>query len=125
MAEEKNKDLYKEAQELIAKEGIEEVIEAEPSTEKEAPQESVDHRKIKAQIENTLLDDDVKMQAQASAGDLQSLETKGKIEKLMQIAKEKGVVYAVAVAKKMNDPFILDTLHDMLAQEGYYRNFKF
>ena len=39
-------------------------------------------------------------------------------------AKSKGVVYAVNVAKKMDDPFVLDKLHDNLAKEGYYKSFK-
>ena len=45
------------------------------------------------------------------------------IKKLLEIAREKGVVFAIKVAKSMNDPFLLDTLHDALAKEGYYKDF--
>ena len=126
MAEEKNKDLYQEAQELIGKERIEDVVELENSQKKEqAVTPSDDQQKIREHLESVVLDDDSKMQAQTHANDLQSLETTGKLEKLLQVAKQKGVIFAVAVAKKMNDPYILDILHDTLANQGHYRNFKF
>ncbi|MSU54748.1 MAG: hypothetical protein EXS48_02890 [Candidatus Staskawiczbacteria bacterium] len=122
--EEKNKDLYKEAQELAKKEGVEDVVELEGFSDKEqsvAP--SDEHEKIKAQIENMVLGDDAKIQVQTHSNDFQSLEATGKIEKLLQLTKQKGVIFAVAVAKKMNDPYVLDTLHDTLAKEGYYKEF--
>ncbi len=80
-------------------------------------------KEIKAQIESADLSDTLKMQSQSQAGDLQSLETKEKLQKLLQTAKAKGVVFAVHVAKNMNDPYMLDMLHDALAREGYYKNF--
>ena len=40
------------------------------------------------------------------------------------ITDAKGVIYAVNVAKKMNDPFILDTFHDALVEGGYYEDLK-
>jgi len=48
---------------------------------------------------------------------------KEKIEHLLEMAREKGVLFAIQVAKKMNEPFLLDTLHDALAREGYYQKF--
>ena len=48
---------------------------------------------------------------------------KEKIEHLLKIAREKGVVFAIKVAKEMKDPHILDILHDILAKEGYYKDF--
>lgn len=45
------------------------------------------------------------------------------IDNLIAAAKEKGVVFAVRVAKEMNDPFLLDTLHDRLVQEGMLKDF--
>ena len=43
---------------------------------------------------------------------------------LLKIAREKGLVYAIQVAKKMNEPYLLDVLHDTLASEGFYKDFK-
>jgi len=48
---------------------------------------------------------------------------KEKIERLLDIAREKGLVFAIQVARKMNEPYLLDILHDTLAQEGFYKDF--
>ena len=55
---------------------------------------------------------------------LEKYKKKGVLKRLLGIAKEKGVSEAVAIAKKMNDPFVLDILHDILVQEGFYNKFK-
>ncbi len=39
----------------------------------------------------------------------------GKINGLVNLAKEKGVLYAVKVARKVEDNYVLDELHDRLA----------
>lgn len=46
-----------------------------------------------------------------------------KLDHLLKMAREKGPVYAVRIASKMGDPFILDTLHDTLSKQGYYKGF--
>jgi hypothetical protein len=50
-----------------------------------------------------------------------------KIEHLLQLAREKGgqsgLVFAVQTAKKMNEPYLLDLLHDSLSKEGFYQDF--
>jgi len=51
------------------------------------------------------------------------IDKKDKINILIKIAKEKGIDAAVKAAKEMNDPYILDTLHDILAKDEYYKNF--
>ena len=71
------------------------------------------------------MDEIEKLQVTAQAETIKSLPDQEKIKKLLGIAKKKGVVYAVNIAKRMNSDFILDTLHDTLAKEGYYKNFKF
>lgn len=80
-------------------------------------------QKLREKIEKTDLDDRLKTQAAAQAQSIKSLQDSKKIKKLLEIAKNKGIVYAVNVAKKVNDPYILDTLHDALANKGYYKEF--
>ena len=46
---------------------------------------------------------------------------KEKIEHLLKIARTKGLVYAISVARKMNEPYLLDVFHDTLAREGFYK----
>lgn len=80
-------------------------------------------RQIRDQIEKTDLDDQLKIQAATQAQSIKQLDEEKKIKKLLALAKSKGVIYAVNVAKKMDDPYVLDLLHDILAQEGYYKKF--
>ena len=79
---------------------------------------------LKKKIEELDLDATAKQQAVASAQTIKSLKDEEKIQHLLEIAKKKGVVYAVAVAKNMDDAFLLDVLHDVLAKEGLYKKFK-
>lgn len=80
-------------------------------------------QKLREEIEKTDLDSELKIQAEIQAQDVKSLKESGKIKKLLEITKNKGVIYAVNVAKNMDDAYILDTLHDTLAKEGYYKKF--
>lgn len=69
------------------------------------------------------LDDKAKSEAEAKAEKIDFLGEKEKIERLLDIAREKGLVFAIQVARKMNEPYLLDILHDTLAQEGFYKDF--
>ena len=77
-------------------------------------------QKLKDQVEKTELDDQLKLQASSQAQNLKTLDDDKKIKKLLELAKSKGVVYAVQVAKKMDDAYVLDALHDKLVEGGYY-----
>jgi hypothetical protein len=78
---------------------------------------------LRKEIELMELDDNLKAEAIKKAGKIEFLGEKEKIEHLLQMAREKGLVFAIQVAKKMNEPYLLDILHDTLAQEGYYQKF--
>ncbi len=85
--------------------------------------EREDLQKAKRIIEGMQIDDDVKLQTQTTAQNLTLIEEEQKLAELLKLAKSKGVIFAVTVAKKMNDPYILDLLHDKLAENGYYKDF--
>jgi hypothetical protein len=78
---------------------------------------------LRKEIEMMELDDNTKAEAEKKAEKIEFLGEKEKIEHLLQIAREKGLVFAIQVARKMNEPYLLDILHDTLAQEGYYKDF--
>lgn len=99
---------------------VESAAEAKEKEKELTPQEI---QKLKEEMEKTDIDDSLKMQAVSHAQDIKKLEEKEKIKKLLILAREKGVVYAINVAKKMEDPYLLDILHDILAKEGYYKSF--
>lgn len=42
-----------------------------------------------------------------------------RVNQLVELAQVKGVAHAVAVARKMNDLYVLDTMHDELADKLY------
>lgn len=62
-------------------------------------------------------------EAEEEAERMKLLDTEGKIRNLINIAGEKGLVFAVNVAKKMDDPHSLDVFHDLLAKDGFYKKF--
>jgi len=78
---------------------------------------------LKREIEMMELDEKLKDEAEKKAQKISFLGEDEKIKHLLKIAREKGVVFAVQVVRRMNDPFLLDIFHDILAQEGYYQNF--
>jgi len=48
----------------------------------------------------------------------------GRINKLVEVAKEQGIFFAVEVAKKSSDPYTLDVFHDLMAKDGFFQRFK-
>jgi len=79
---------------------------------------------LKEKIIRTRLTSDLADNAKKKAVQIKSLGKKGKLQRLLNLAEEKGIAFAVTVAKNMNDPYILDTFHDVLAKEGLYKKFK-
>ncbi len=74
-------------------------------------------------IESMDLSDGLSKHATLSVQSVKDLKEEEKLEHLLQLAKTKGVIFAVKVAQKMNDPCLLDMLHDKLAENGYYKEF--
>ena len=92
-------------------------------TEKEEERELTEQevKDLMEGVEKTDLDEHLKAQVQGQVKNLKALDDDKKVKKLMELAKSKGVVFAINVAKKMNDPYVLDKLHDLLAKEGYFK----
>lgn len=113
------------ASEQAAGFGAEKEIKVETGAEKKevSQDEKIISEELKREIELMQIDENLRGQAEHKAKKIQSLSDDQKLKKLLELAKEKGVIFAVQVAKKMNDPYLLDTLHDILAKEGYYQNF--
>jgi len=121
---------------LIGKKEKVEPIEARPNlqeqinsseqekTEKiDAKEDAIVSAELRREIELMNVDDNLKKLAEQKANKISFLADDDKLKHLLQVAKEKGVLFAIQTAKKMNDPFLLDTLHDALAREGYYKDF--
>lgn len=85
--------------------------------------EKIISEELRREIELMQVDENLKKEAEQKANKIKFLADDDKLKQLLITAKEKGVVFAIDVAKKMNDPFLLDALHDILAREGYYKKF--
>lgn len=126
MDEDKNKEIAHSERKISADEQkIEFKKESEPALEKqEIPsQDKMVAEELKREIEMMELDENLKQEAEEKAKKITFLGDEEKLEHLLAIAKEKGLVYSVKVAKNMNDPFLLDTFHDILAKQGFYQKF--
>jgi hypothetical protein len=94
------------------------------SEKREASQEEkLVSAELRKEIEMMELDDKTKGEAEKKAEKIEFLGEKEKIKHLLEIARKKGLVFAIQVARRMNEPYLLDILHDTLAQEGYYKDF--
>lgn len=78
---------------------------------------------LRREIDLMEADEKTKEEAEKKAKKIEFLGEKEKIEHLLEIAREKGVVFAINVCRKMNEPYLLDVLHDILAKEGFYKDF--
>lgn len=64
---------------------------------------------------------DKKKEIEQDAKSIAMMDETRKIETLIAIALEKGIMHSVAVANNLQDPYILDTLHDKLVGELHDR----
>ena len=93
----------------------------------EKQESTIDDRIVSAELRREMemlaADPTKEKDAEIQREKISYLGEKEKIEHLLQIAREKGLVFAIPVARKMGEPYLLDLLHDSLAREGFYQDF--
>ena len=62
-----------------------------------------------------------KKEAKEERINIAKLDPQGKIDRLLYLAREKGLFFAVRIARDSDDPYILDSLHDILAKDENYK----
>lgn len=95
------------------------VPETEPQVETAMERGSEQYAKILSAVQpgqTAKEDNEVDTDAHA-VGSVEAAEQK--VHKLIELAQVKGVAHAVRVAKRMNDLYVLDTMHDELADKLY------
>jgi hypothetical protein len=127
MDQNKKEDLQNPEKRISAAEQkIEFQKEVEPAVE--AKEISSDERavadELRREIELMDVDENLKKESEQKAKKISFLGEEEKIEHLLKLAREKGIVFAIKTAKEMKEPYILDVLHDVLAREGFYKDFK-
>jgi hypothetical protein len=95
--------------------------EKEADTEKKSERVEGKYQEILAKVSPTSVvpphsDDDVVLDAKSIAA---TVDEESKIQKLLDLAGSKGVVYAVKVARSLEDYYALDMMHDALADKLY------
>lgn len=95
----------------FSQEGIKLPEKKEPTREEVITKES-----LQREIAMMELDDSLKEEASHRAREIQTLGEGEKIKHLLEITRAKGIAFAVRTAKQMNDPYVLDSLHDILVK---------
>ena len=98
-----------------------EILVSPEATENE-PEDSV--TLLKKKVEAMELEEEMKPQVGAKVQDTQDLDDEEKIQYLIKLAQTKGAIFAVKIAQKMDNPYILDSLHDALIENGQYKKFE-
>ena len=91
--------------------------------ERLSEEEQVVREQLEREIEKMKLTPELQEEAIKQAQGVQALQAKAKLEKLLAIAEEKGISFAVKVVKSMNDPYMLDVFHDTLARDELHKKF--
>ena len=130
MIEKNKEELEKQPKESLEKkhDGYHEEIIGKQQEYKDLSKEKFEKKLIKEKLEEELekmemdpknFKDDIKKEKE----EIRGLEKEGMLSRLLKIAQEKGPAFAVAVAKDMKDPYLLDVLHDILIEKGFYKDF--
>jgi len=102
----------------------EKVYERKERKPEEIEAEKAVREKLKEEIEEMIVSPELTVEAGKKAKKIKDLDQKGKLKRLLELAEEGGINFAVEVCKGMKDPFLLDVFHDILAKEGLYKKFK-
>ena len=113
-----NKDVWERAKE---ERRLEEKKESEKKISVEG--EGAIKQQLKEEIEMMQLSPELQEEAVEKAKKIEFLGEREKLEHLMTLAELRGLAFAVKVAKNMNEPYILDVFHDILAKDGFYKKF--
>ena len=95
----------------------------QPEQQREAFSEKQIEKKDDKSVQvNKQGDDEEELKAEKEADKLRDDEHEGrKIDQLIALVNEKGVDFAINVARKTNDPTLLDLLHDKIIEKGLHK----
>ncbi len=116
----KEKVTEKVPERLLYEEKKEELEKREVLVERE----KAIREKLEKEIAEMKLTPELEVEARKKAEEIESLDEKGKLQRLLGLAEENGLTFAVGVAKDMKDPFTLDAFHDILAKDELYKKFE-
>ena len=83
--------------------------------------EKIIKEKLEKEVEKMRLSPELEEEAKEKAEQIEALDEQGKVKRLLDLAQDKGVAFAIKTAKSMKDPYTLDILHDVLAKDELYK----
>jgi len=86
--------------------------------------EKVIREKLENEIAKIKLDPKQEKEAEKKRAQIEMLDEKEKVKRLLNLAEQKGLAFSVKVAKDMDDPYVLDVFHDILAKDRYFEKFE-
>lgn len=96
-------------------------LEKEPSREKERPQEEKEIREELHRIASSQEQEEGQDEVTGLVGELLELDDRAQLGQLIKIAFTKTPRMAVRVARGLNNPAVLDALHDVLVSDNNYK----
>lgn len=97
-----------------------EVKEIGEEREAKIEEEKASTEELQKEIEKISQSPQVQRDIKQKAVQIKSLGNEGKLKRLLDLAQERGVAFAIGVAKDLNDPYLLDALHDKIIEKGLY-----
>ena len=85
--------------------------------------EKLVREKLKEEAMKIRMSFKLKEEAKKKAKQIKNLDTKERLRYLLVLAEEKGVSFAVRIARNMKDAYTLDLFHDILARDKLYKKF--
>lgn len=86
--------------------------------------EQEEKEQIKQELEKTSPPPATQQKIKQQVQDIRKLSPKEQLERLVEVAFEQGPAAAVSVARKLDNAFLLDALHDTLAKDKLYQKLK-
>ncbi|MBU3896053.1 hypothetical protein KKG36_01960 [Patescibacteria group bacterium] len=115
----KEKDVWEKQKEVQAE------VDKKESEKSKLPIEDREaiKQELLREIEMLNLSPELEDEAVEKAKKIEFLGEKEKLAHLLNVARERGLEFAVKMARNMNDPYILDVFHDLLIKEGLFKKF--
>lgn len=115
----------KEKIEQILSERLESEVEKQPEKKPEFLSDSEKQEKVKIQEEikkvNFQQIDEEEVEKEVESLKIKPLP--GKIDRLFELAKDKGLFFALKIAESTGDGYLIDVFHDLLVKDSFFKKF--
>jgi phage head maturation protease len=106
---------------------IEQRLEVEKQLEKGSEflteKEKIEKEKIQEKIKKVAFQPTEEEEAKKEVTSIKSMALPGKIDRLFEIANEKGLFFALKIAENTGDGYLIDIFHDLLVKDGTYKKY--